>query len=352
MLNQLPEDSGLVFVPTKDEHVVLYHKNCNDGIASAWVAYQHYGENARYIAFQYGDRLPADIIGRHVVMIDVSVPQEVINQLLDKKLVESIMLIDHHITVIKQLQGGLWCRSVEQYENRRNDHDRYFYLTDAHCCGAALAWSFFKTEEGYGVGYQTPLYPPVINHIQDYDLWRRELPETDAINAWLANGPRTIERFHSMTKPDGSISENVIEGGTLLINAENTQIRDLIDNCVEYGYYGEEQIVAVNAPYVLRNRLADELLKEGWAFVVVYSRQSTRTIISVRSSGYDVTPVAERYNGGGHKTAAAFKISHDRLAGREILDLFQPPSFWQRLRRAWSLLTNPSLTNKETRRVR
>lgn len=347
-----PFTTDLIYQPTKDETVVLYHKNCNDGIASAYVAYLHYGENARYIEFQYGDDLPADIIGRHVIMIDVSVPQETINHLLIENRILSIMLIDHHVSVIRQLKGGLWCPSVEQYENRRNEHDRYFYLTDVNHSGAALAWAFFTRKEGFRNQLKHDDLPLAIAHIQDYDLWRRKLANTDAVNAWLANGPRTIERFHSMVTSDGSIRMNVLEGGNLLVNAENVQVQDYLNHYVEYGYYEGEEIVLVNAPYILRNQIADELLKERWAFVVIYQRRGLKTHFSLRSAGYDVTPVGERFGGGGHKTASAFVLTNVQMAGRTALDLFDTPSFWQRVRRAWTLLTNPSLKKKETRRAR
>lgn len=59
----------MAYLPDDDYHikqiVVMYHRACNDGIASAWAAYHYFGEDAQYIPWQYGDKIP-ELTGKEV----------------------------------------------------------------------------------------------------------------------------------------------------------------------------------------------------------------------------------------------------------------------------------------------
>ena len=42
--------------------IVLYHKNCMDGMAAAWVCYKKYGNDAEYIACDDWKNLPSYVL--------------------------------------------------------------------------------------------------------------------------------------------------------------------------------------------------------------------------------------------------------------------------------------------------
>ena len=43
---------------SKSHNLVIYHKSCSDGFASAYIANKYLGNNAEYVAMSYYDRVP------------------------------------------------------------------------------------------------------------------------------------------------------------------------------------------------------------------------------------------------------------------------------------------------------
>src|SRR5262245_12247014 len=56
--------------------LVLYHGQCLDGFAAAWVAFQRFGGGGEYRAVQFGEPLKVAVDGRDVLILDFSFPRE------------------------------------------------------------------------------------------------------------------------------------------------------------------------------------------------------------------------------------------------------------------------------------
>lgn len=317
--------------------VVLYHRGCNDGIVAAWVARSRLGDSAVYLSYQYGEELPEDCYGKHVIAVDLSFKLDKIDAIKAK--VKSIVIIDHHKTAI-ELEGELRdVRTYAEYVKCRDDVselERGMLYLDQNYSGAVLTWAFFNDLAEVDLDS----LPIGLRHIHDYDLWIHELDDTKAVNAWLINGGLTLERVDELMSNLVDVPESVLDIGNALLRYDDKIIKSVIREYVQVADIGNGQTVAlVNAPHHLRNELSDRL-SERYTYVVVYSKRKDRTVYSLRSKKgvYDVSKVAAKFGGGGHSEAAAFSIKHRELDNFLQESVFVNHSFIHRLKMAWKVL--------------
>ena len=95
-----------------DVAVVISHKDCWDGAASAWAASQFFHQAGRHVNVhycQYGDAPPADeeLVGRDVYILDFSFPRETLLRI--EALARSLTVLDHHHTAKEALEGLSCC---------------------------------------------------------------------------------------------------------------------------------------------------------------------------------------------------------------------------------------------------
>lgn len=283
--------------------VVLYHAGCNDGIVAGWYAHKHLGNQATYLPYQYGGKMPEECVGKHVLMLDLSIGEELIPEWIAK--VKSLCIVDHHKTAEHLRMSFDDVDTYSEYVELRDSGVRGMVLFDMGWCGAVLAWKFFNDiPEIYKQDISETL-----QYILDYDLWTHELVFTKAVNTWLSHGGRTFERVsHLMSGKDGSVPLDIIEAGIEFLNYDKFIIDSVVRNYVVTLDVGNGMTVAlVNGPHHLRNEISD-LLKDDYTYVVTYTQRADKVIYSLRSKkgGYDVSEVAAKYGGGGHVNAAAF----------------------------------------------
>ncbi len=312
--------------------IVLFHKACNDGIAAAWAVNEvlptrELGE-VQYIPYQYGDELPLEIWGNHVIMVDLSLPPAMFEAICVE--VASILIIDHHKTAEALSNIIRPVRTYSEYRNLRMAGKNTFLYLDKRFSGAVLAWAFFNDIEH--LTEETPI-PQALTLIQDYDLWRHKLVETRSFNAWLAAGPRTIERFSSALNEDGSVKHDVIEAGRTLVEYDHRIALGIARQYTRSLHWNGREVATVNAPAHLRNEVADILLAD-YDMVVCYTVRKDKIVYSLRSNeDVDVRAIAEEFGGGGHHTAAAFTAISENGELKALQWLHPKPTFWQRLKR-------------------
>lgn len=324
-------------VTTETHTIVLYHRGCNDGIAAAWAAWRKFGAEAAYIPYQYGEAIPLECDERHVVMVDLSLKEEQLTEM--RMRVKSVLIIDHHKTA-KDLTFR--CPAVKTYDEYmkyrcRAEGDAVIYF-DQEWSGAVLTWALFANiKEIHPADVPLPL-----KIIHDYDLWKHEIPETKAINAWLINGGLSIPRVDELMT-QGPTTE-MLAVGNALMRYDDKIIKSVIREYVQYceGPQGEKFVI-INAPHHLRNEIADRMT-DRFDFVVLYTRRKERIVFSLRShknGGYDVSSIAESFGGGGHENAAAFSIPNWHPLAQELgahLFFRKPKTLLARLSAAWTVL--------------
>lgn len=293
---------------------VVYHGNCNDGTASAWAAWKILGPEAEYIAWRYGDPVP-QVDGMVVFVVDISPKPEEVEQL--RASAKAVVIVDHHDSSLRKISD---LPRVDKYTDFMKIVDRYdgieapvYLMMDTERSGAILSWLFFND---HGLEYTGPV-PTALTLIDDYDRFTKKYPETAAFNAWLAGSGRYIDNFDRHVNEDGTPKYTALSAGKLLVKQLQRQVNDIIRNYVRRVEWRGYKVALVNAPFTIRNEVADELNQTTDVdFVLVYSIRSDKVVFSARGKDkkINLSILAEEFGGGGHEDAAAFSIPLDNTS--------------------------------------
>ena len=269
----------------------LYHANCNDGSGAALVAWMRYGyANHDYIPVQYGSPPPAGLDGETVYILDFSYPRDVLIDLA--KICQMIVVIDHH----KTAQADL----ADPFPPVHDGHrlcpvETHFDMEES---GAVLAYRYF-------FGFDPP---PLLEHIQDRDLWRFELVGTKAICAALQTIPdwKDWEQYLYDVAPLEIRGQGIVD--FLAIQADKISET----KPVEWPVTGDV-VPVYNLPGFLISDTLHRALEKYWEapYAVAWFDIPGKRVYSLRSkagSNVDVSAIAARFGGGGHKHAAGFTV--------------------------------------------
>jgi uncharacterized protein len=261
--------------------VVFYHAGCDDGFGAAWAAWKRFGEAALYQPMQYGDPVPtwAQVLPLTVpfYVVDFSFPRPILQEWRTQG--RSFTVLDHHKTAMDDLVGLEGC---------------VFDMTQS---GAVLTWKHFHLDE--------PV-PTLLEYVQDRDLWAKQLPQTDEHSAGLRSHPRD---FHVWDALAGEGWPSLIEDGKAILRYQRQQVQDMCERMV-WLTIGGCRVPAVNAT-VLFSEVAHQLVTDYAAcaeFAAYYfDRPDGKRQWGLRANRtFDVSEVAKRYGGGGHRGAAGF----------------------------------------------
>jgi hypothetical protein len=279
----------------------IYHKNCADGFAAAWVVHHFLGhEGVEFHAASYGDA-PPDVTGRHVLLVDFSYKRPVLLAMAAQA--KTILVIDHHKTAAEDLAG--FPEPAAFYE-WGNDHALpeladaeipIAALFDMERSGAGVAWDFFTAE----------VAPTLIEHIQDRDLWRFKLEDTREIHAAIMSHPMTLPMWDLLMRADLGVLRTQ---GEAILRKHDKDVAEIVAATRRTMRIGGFLVAVANVPYFMASD-AGHLLAEDWPFAATYFDTKDGRIFSLRSdaNGLDVSEVAKLYGGGGHAHAAGFKAA-------------------------------------------
>lgn len=276
--------------------LVLYHANCADGLCAAWSAWRVFGGAADYQPVCYGQS-PPDVRGRNVYILDFSYKRpDLLGMVATAR---RLVLLDHHKTAQADLDG---VGAVLTGQQAAPPH----VVFDMNKSGARLAWEHFHP------GQESPW---LVDYVEDRDLWRWQLADSRAVSAGIASRPLTFEQFDEYFDEPGPPGLLVMDGKAILryqANLIDTHVR----NAVEVEMAGE-RVLAVNATCLFSD-IAGKLAESRPFGVAWFVRQDGKVQVSLRSrgeGGADVSEVAKRYGGGGHRNAAGFEVEADSLIG-------------------------------------
>jgi len=146
------------------------------------------------------------------------------------------------------------------------------------------------------------------------DLWTWNLPRAREITAALDSYPRNFKvwnRLSGLLETPAKRKE-VVRQGTVLIRHEEKILHNLLESYAELIEFENCRVLALNTP-IFSSRVANELARKRPPFGVVWYRKNDVWKISLRSIGrFDVSKIAEKYGGGGHRNAAGFQVSRGR----------------------------------------
>ena len=271
--------------------VCFYHAGCPDGFGAAWAVRKAWGADAEYRARGHDDPLHADDFGAaEVVFVDIALPNGLQRALAAKA--SRVQVLDHHVSARERFRAD----PELGYELESRGHRVHFDL--AHS-GAVLAWRHFHPE--------APV-PPLLAYVEDQDLWRWKLPDSDAVNAAIGSWPR---RFEVWDRLGAEPIERLVAEGRPIVRAQRSEIERALAN-VHPVRVGELRLEAVNALFQ-RSQIGHELAKRGTfgsPCGLVYRVIERRVECSLYSVGdFDVSKIATGLGGGGHRNAAGFTVT-------------------------------------------
>lgn len=288
---------------------VLYHGHCWDGFCAAWIAHKVLGDAAEYIPMQYGQPEPTMECGSVVYLLDFSLKRRDMQNLLSQ--MHKVIVLDHHKTAEAELVGltDEFVMRPDLISNPPGSELPIIHFDMEHS-GGRLAWEHFFCAE-YRRKFRNPddLRPWLVDYTEDRDLWRWALPYSREINAYIRSFPLDFALWDKFSAFDAE-SETWLDWarqGEAILRRESQIIDDHIRHARNIEFDGH-MVRCVNAT-VLFSDIAGKLA-EGNAFGACYfDRGDGRRQWSLRSTtdGVDVSEVAKKRGGGGHRNAAGFE---------------------------------------------
>lgn len=260
--------------------IVIYHANCTDGFGAAYSAWKLLGDRAEYHPAKYGEP-PPDVRGKNVVVLDFSYDNATTKRLM--KEAKSFLIIDHHKSAMVEL------------------HDVSCTRFDMNHSGAMLSWKFFHP------GKEAPR---MIKFIEDRDLWKWEIPYSKEFAAAFDMVPYDFEEFDKYL--DDSAVDNAQERGAYILAYSKTVVSKISKNATPRKMGGKEVLV-VNSPHWMSEIGAALSPKCDFAVIWYYDHETRQVKVSLRAhhDDSDVSEVAKRFGGGGHRKAAGFALPPD-----------------------------------------
>lgn len=302
--------------------VCLFHGSCDDGFGAAWVVRNRWPDRAiHFEGLVYGksfDRLR--FAGQRVLMVDFSFKADFLRSWMTMpERPDSIAILDHHKTAQVELipftslpvgrsreaapdLGDLAARLEHEFAARDTAGlPRVVAAFDMERSGARMAWDFC---------FPGRSAPDLVALVEDRDLWRFRFGDTTReFSAALRTYPHDFETWTEIAQD----VTRVINEGRIVLRGHQKNIAAFCEHV--YPVRIDEHVVpCVNVPYHYASDCADALLKlfPDAPFAVAWFRRGDNKVqLSLRSENgrVDVSQVAARRGGGGHRNAAGCELS-------------------------------------------
>jgi oligoribonuclease NrnB/cAMP/cGMP phosphodiesterase (DHH superfamily) len=247
------------------------------------------GEKSVLHPLEIGDRVPWDSIesSEQVVLVDYSLPLEDMQRLRQGR---KLVWIDHHKTSLGKLS-----EAMADVPGERSP--------EAAAC--VLTWRTFFPNEAV---------PLAVTLIGDRDTWQMAHPETRAFSEGLFQEPiepTNDDLWQSLMDGDQGRVRELIERGRLLYAARLKSIRDVIT------HYGFVTSFEGHRTMVVNHRgngdMGEYIRNSGYelayCYVEVVRNGLLQTVVTLYSDQIDVSEIASKFGGGGHRGAAGFQFT-------------------------------------------
>lgn len=272
---------------TKNKIIVLYHKGCSDGFGGAWILWKKFKDKAIYWPMEYQVPPPGILkSAKEIFMVDFCFSEAIMKNLSKEY---KITVIDHHESQSEAVKFA------------------EVFVFDLGHSGAVLAWKYFHPK--------TPV-PKLLLRIEDIDLWRFKLSDTRKTIASLESHDKEFKLWSKLIRDfeDTKKRSAFIKEGAAILLYQNQIVKELADSAVP-ATFEEREAMVVNSP-VLASEIGHRLAAKKGKIAIIWSSKNKKVFVSLRSIGEtDVSEIAKRYGGGGHKHAAGFglKANNDQF---------------------------------------
>lgn len=279
---------------------VLFHSDA-DGFGAAFAIWlERKDKDTMYVPVQYGQpfpELPKSV--ESVYIVDFSYDRETCMDLAKKY--KFLRILDHHKSAEEELKG------------------LPFTTFSGNESGCVMAWKEFHGGK--------PV-PDILNYVQDRDLWRFELPNSEEVNLYIASLGFHFEvwKYHM----DDKFYPTAHKVGAVLKRFRKLAIDDAV-SCARMMRlvfdWGTFEVPVVNCSSYTSETCHALLEKYPDApFSAAYYDGKDVRYWSLRSRGeFDVSIVAKYFGGGGHAAASGFytEIGWPQYDPDEFIEAFE-----------------------------
>ena len=292
--------------------VVLYHAACHDGFCAAWVTHMVLPD-AEFVPCHHGSD-PPDVTGKKVYILDFSFPVDVMLSMQASTKIP-MTVIDHHAKAMQELIAAVKENSspIEVVFDVEHSAGRltFDYFKEAiglmHIpfeLGTDEEWFDFDFKEAIGLMH----IPWIVEYTEDRDLFKHALRDTHTVNAALRSYPFSFDIWDALSYS----FPLMIQEGTAILRYKNGLVESHAKHaCMMYLDGHTVPVVCISTAGLISDVLA--ILAVGRPFSASYFVDHSRNMVvfSLRSAsdGVDVSEVAAKFGGGGHKHAASFRMS-------------------------------------------
>ena len=285
----------------------IYHGNCIDGFAAAWVVRKALGSDVEFFAGFYGAK-PPDVTRRDVIIVDFSYKAPVLHAMAADA--NTIVILDHHKTAAEDLaafprppSGPYSVPAMLDCQREHNAPCAVHALFDMDRSGAGLAWDYFNP----GMSR-----PRLLDHIEDRDLWRFRLPDTRELHSAVVSYEGSFDVWDRLVEAsEDRMSRRALAGeGRAIHRKLMKDIREMLGVVTRPMIIGGVRVPVANLPSMMASE-AGNLMAAGAPFAATYYDSADARLFSLRSNspdGADVSEIAKLYGGGGHRNAAGFRM--------------------------------------------
>lgn len=289
----------------------IYHSPCDDGFGAAWAVWKRWGDAVEYVPASYGQPAP-DVRGKSVLMGDFSFKHETLVAMGDQA--KEIVILDHHKTAEADLrEWSDWTvdtlsafdgPALACAKNCTETGRPIAAAFDMNRSGARMVWDF--CHPGAEV-------PELIRFIEDRDLWRFDYPQTRAFTLWLRSHPYDFATWDRIADQlEGADAAGIMAQALAIEAFYDQKVAEMVRQ-VQLQRIDGHLVPVVNCSWAFASDVAHELLKahkDAPFAAVYYDRGDGARTYSLRSEDdrADVSAVAKRYGGGGHRNAAGFEV--------------------------------------------
>ncbi len=293
--------------------IVFYHSADFDGWSSGAIVLRKF-PNAKAIPINYpvldqkeklAKILSVIETGDTVYVVDFSFSPQTFKEINEK--VKELIWIDHHVSAINS------CESEEFQTNG---------LLSTEYAACELTWLYlmegFKTIDAYSDEYYNSLpLPYSIRLLGRYDLWKHDydkniVPFQMGMKSCFSMA--TDSKWVKILDNSSEFIEHIIERGNIISDyLENNDYKVAKSYAFEAEIEGNK-VVALNmrsgGSSIFKNIFQKEIHSFCVSFLLLPTQKWVVAMYSENNNSIDLSKIAEKYGGGGHKNAAAFTIDN------------------------------------------
>lgn len=293
--------------------LIITHANCVDGCTCRAIMEEKYGETAEYIEVDHSEIDPAfphkfqkfwDYVSQfkntEIFMADICLKEVFINLFLENNNIVNI--IDHHETALPL---------IEKLRKQKQDNPglalNITFSDNNSESGAMLTWKHFFPH----------IKPPMlVEYVSDGDLWTFNYGnETHYFySGILANNrqPKEVLKDYWIKILHDDIElKKIIEIGSNIYGSYIEEVKSFLPYATEVVLDGHKGYM-VNASMKYKSELGNFLALKNNTFGLVWEvKEDGMVACSLRSvKPFRVKEIAEKFGGGGHGQAAAFRLEN------------------------------------------